>query len=256
MIQMYKNTPLFYSSKGLGNPLVLLHGFLFGSSIWNPFVEELSKKRQVITIDLPGHGKSGTFAEIHTMELMAEAVHEILIGLQIENASFVGHSMGGYVSLAFYKKFPIMTKGLVLLNSTPEADTEERKKNRDRAIKIIKRSKESYVSMAISNLLNQNNKVLFTEETEKLKHEAMTFSDKGIIAALEGMKIRTDYTSLFSRFRGVKYLVAGRKDPVLNYTDIERVAEQCNCILLSFPDGHLSFIENVEKLNQFLHFID
>jgi len=84
----------------------------------------------------------------------------------------------------------------------------------------------------------------------------MLFSDKGITAALEGMKIRTNYTGLFSQFQGQKYLVAGRKDPVLTYTDIEIVAVQCNCKLLSFPNGHLSFIENEKELNQFLHFID
>jgi len=167
MIQMYKNTPLFYRSVGTGNPLVLLHGFLGSSSIWNPFIEELSRKRQVITIDLPGHGKSGTFGEVHTMEFMAETVHEVLRNLQIAKASFVGHSMGGYVSLAFCKNFPIMTQGIVLLNSTPETDTEEKKNNRDRAIKIVKRNKESYVSMAISNLLNQDNKELFTAKIEK-----------------------------------------------------------------------------------------
>ncbi|MFO7719364.1 MAG: alpha/beta fold hydrolase, partial [Gillisia sp.] len=106
MILNYENTPIFYSTKGTGNPLVFLHGFLESTKIWEPFIEKLSAKRQVICIDLPGHGKSGNISDIHTMELMADAVHAVLKHLRIEQVSLVGHSMGGYVSLAFLEKFP------------------------------------------------------------------------------------------------------------------------------------------------------
>ncbi len=256
MIQIYKNTPLFYSSKGTGNPLVLLHGFLESSSIWDPFIEKLSEKRQVITIDLPGHGKSGNFKEIHSMKLMAEVVFNILQKLEVKEVTFIGHSMGGYVSLAFCKKFPILTKGLVLLNSTPESDNEERRKNRDRAIKIIRKSKDSYISMAISNLLSVNNRELFPQQLEKLKKEALNFSEKGIIAALKGMKIRTDETSTLALYNGTKYMIAGDKDPVLNFSDAEIVANETNCIFLPLTGGHLSFIENKNEIEKFMHFID
>ena len=256
MIQMYKNTPLFYRSVGTGNPLVLLHGFLESSSIWNPFIEELSQKRQVITIDLPGHGKSGNVDETHSMELMADAVYEILTNLNIKKVTFIGHSMGGYVSLAFCKKFPILTKGLVLLNSTPESDTEERKNNRDRAINIVRKSKDSYISMAISNLLSEKNRELFPNELEKLKEDALSFSEEGIIAALRGMKIRTDESSTLTRYNGLKYIIAGVNDPVLNFSDAERVAYITNCNFLSLSGGHLSLIENKNEMKKFLHLID
>ncbi len=256
MIQMYKNTPLFYRSAGIGNPLVLLHGFLESSSIWDPFIDELSEKRQVISIDLPGHGKSGNVGEIHSMELMADAVHEILVHLQINKATFLGHSMGGYVSLEFCRKFPIMTQGLVLLNSTPEADSEERKKNRDRSIKIIRKNKSSYISMAISNLLSKKNSKRYLEQIENLKNEAMTFSEDGIIASLEGMKIRTDNKEVLARFKGAKFLISGTQDPILEIIDIESIADRCNCNLFTLDGGHLSFIENKKELLSIMHFID
>ena len=256
MMQMYKNTPLFYSSTGTGNPLVLLHGFLESSSIWNPFIEELSEKRQVITIDLPGHGRSGTIEETHSMELMADAVHFILQDLKVEAVTLVGHSMGGYVSLAFCKKFPILTKGLVLLNSTPESDSEEKRENRDRAIKIVRKSKDSYISMAISNLLSEKNKELFPIELKNLKKDALSFSEGGIIAALRGMKIRTDKISTLTLFNGPKYIVAGVNDPVLNFSDAERVADTTNCNFLPLSGGHLSYIENKNEIKKFMHFID
>jgi len=256
MIQMYKNTSLFYSSKGNGNPLVLLHGFLESSSIWDPFIDELSEKRQVITIDLPGHGRSGNISETHSMELMADAVHEVVHQLQIKQVTLIGHSMRGYVSLAFCQKFPIMTKGLVLLNSTPEADSEERRKSRDRSIKIVRKSKNAYISMAISNLLSEKNRDLFPKELEKLKMDALGFSEDGIIAALKGMKIRTDKISTLRFYKGPKYIIAGINDPVLNFHDAEIVANTTNSIFIPLKGGHLSFIENKNEIKKLMHFID
>lgn len=256
MMQMYKNTPLFYSSKGTGNPIVLLHGFLESSSIWDSFTEKLSEKRQVITIDLPGHGKSGNISETHSMELMADAVFTILQELRVKEVTLIGHSMGGYVSLAFCKKFPIMTKGLVLLNSTPEADNEERRINRDRAIKIVRKNKDSYVSMAISNLLSVKNRKLFIEELEKFKKEASSISAEGIIAALKGMKIRTEEIATLTHYKGPKYILAGDSDPVLNFSDIEILADKTNSIFLRLSGGHLSFIENKSEIEKFMHLID
>lgn len=256
MMQMYKNTPLFYSSKGTGNPIVLLHGFLESSSIWDSFTEKLSEKRQVITIDLPGHGKSGNISDTHSMELMADAVFTILQELRVKEVTLIGHSMGGYVSLAFCKKFPIMTKGLVLLNSTPEADNEERRINRDRAIKIVRKNKDSYVSMAISNLLSVKNRKLFIEELEKFKKEASSISAEGIIAALKGMKIRTEEIATLTHYKGPKYILAGDSDPVLNFSDIELLADKTNSIFLRLSGGHLSFIENKSEIEKFMHLID
>lgn len=256
MIQMYKNTQLFYSSAGTGNPLVLLHGFLESSSIWDPFIEELSEKRQVITIDLPGHGRSGNLEETHSMELMADAVYNILQHLNIKAVTLIGHSMGGYVSLVFCKKFPILCKGIVLLNSTPESDSDERRKIRDRAIKIVRKNKDSYINMAISNLLSEKNRGLFPQELEKLKKEALAFSEEGIIAALKGMKIRTDKTSVLSLYNGPKYIIAGINDPILKFSDAELVADKTNCNFLPLSGGHLSFLENKNELKRLMHFID
>lgn len=256
MIQMYKNTPLYYSSTGSGNPLVLLHGFLESSTIWDPFVKELSEKRQVITIDLPGHGRSGTIEETHSMELMADAVNSILLELKVEAITLIGHSMGGYVSLAFCKKFPILCKGLVLLNSTPEPDNEERKENRERSINIVRKNKEAYISMAISNLMTKTNAEIFAAELEKLKNEALGFRETGIIAALKGMKIRTDKTSTLAAFEGSKLIIAGNNDPILKFSEIKVVANATSSNFLPLSGGHLSFIENKDEIKNIMHFID
>jgi len=252
----YLSTQIHYNEKGRGNPLVLLHGFLESKEIWKDFTEELSGKRQVICIDLPGHGESGNFAEIHTMADMAKTVKAVLDELDIQKASFAGHSMGGYVSLEFQNIFPTMCKSLVLVNSTPQADSEERKANRDRAAALVLKNKRAFVSMAISNLLTPENNTIFKSEIELLKNRALEFSSEGIYAAIKGMKIRTNHTGLLAKFEGQKIIVAGKQDPVLDFNTIKTIALSCDSAFKSLPDGHLSFLENKKELLKILHFID
>ena len=256
MTTTYKNAPISFTSQGNGNPLVLLHGFLETKEIWKDFTAELSAKRQVICIDLPGHGGSGNFAEIHTMSDMAEAVKAVLNELDIAKASFAGHSMGGYVSLEFQNIFPTIINSLVLVNSTPKADSEERRVNRDRAATLVLKNKRAFVSMAMSNLLTPENNQIFKSQVGVLKNRALQFSSAGIYAAIKGMKIRTDHTELFAKFNGQKIVVAGEYDSVLEYDRIKTTAIRCKAKFCSLPDGHLSFLENQTELRGILHFID
>ncbi len=252
----YKNTKINYTSKGIGNPIVFLHGFLESSKIWEPFIPALAEKRQVVTLDLPGHGLSHVIDEIHTMELMANVVYELLQHLEISIATFVGHSMGGYVTLAFCELHPEMIQTLVLMNSTPEEDSEERKQNRERAIEIVERNKNTYISMAISNLLSPENNEMFSQEVEKLKADAKTFPKEGITAALKGMKLRTNQINTLKDFNRKKYIILGENDPVMEYKSVKNLAFQCNCELISNKNGHLSYLENSSDIQNFLHFIE
>jgi pimeloyl-ACP methyl ester carboxylesterase len=97
---------------------------------------QFCKENRVITIDLLGHGETECLGYVHTMEDNADAVHSVLLELGIRKSILVGHSMGGYVALAFAELYPEYVKGLALLNSTASADSEERKLNRDRAIRV------------------------------------------------------------------------------------------------------------------------
>ena len=118
---IFKNTKISYNEQGKGTAVVLLHGFLENQSMWDAFVPEFSKKYRVITIDLLGHGQTECLGYIHSMEDQADMVHHVLHELKIRKAILVGHSMGGYVALAFAELYPDNMKGLVLLNSTSRA---------------------------------------------------------------------------------------------------------------------------------------
>lgn len=245
---LYKNTKISYSDTGKGTAIVLLHGFLENQTMWTDFIPEFSKKNRVITIDLFGHGHTECLGYIHSMEDNADVVHEVLHELKIRKAIFVGHSMGGYVALAFAELYPDTVKGLVLLNSTSRADSDERKSNRDRAIKAVKQDYTTFVRLSIANLFSEDNRERLINEIEKVKIEALKTPLQGIVASLEGMKIRIDREVLLHFAPYPKMLILGKKDPVLNYEETLEQLENTTVELITFPDGHMSYIENKEEL--------
>jgi pimeloyl-ACP methyl ester carboxylesterase len=249
---IHKNTKISFTDQGKGTAVVLLHGFLENQTMWNALIPELSQKNRVITIDLLGHGQTECLGYVHTMEDQADMVHGILQHLKIRKAVLIGHSMGGYVALAFAELYPEAVKGLVLLNSTARADTAERKTNRDRAIKAVKQNYTAFVRMSIANLFSEDNRERLAEEIEKAKIEALKTPLQGIVAALEGMKIRNDREVILHFATYPMQLILGKKDGVLLYEDNLEQIEGTVVKLTTFPDGHMSHIENREELTRVL----
>lgn len=253
----YKNTQIFYSDTGKGNVVVLLHGFLENHTMWKDLTPDLAKNHRVIAIDLLGHGASESLGYIHTMEMMAEVVEQVLTTLHIDIATFVGHSMGGYVALAYAEKYPFNVNSICLLNSTPASDSTERKLNRDRAIKAVKHNPKTFIGMAIGNLFAVNNRQCLQAEIQTAKEMALKTPLQGIVATLEGMKIREDRTAFFEQATFKKMLIIGTKDPVLNRDTVLKCVENSDVEIIEFSDGHMSHIENKKELHySILHFID
>ncbi len=245
---LYKNTQISYSDSGKGTAVVLLHGFLENKTMWDAYVTELSKRNRIITIDLLGHGKTESLGYIQTMEENADVVHEVLSKLRIRKAFLVGHSMGGYVALAFAELYPEKMKGLVLLNSTSKEDSPERKKNRDRAIIAVKKDYETFIRLSIANLFSEDNREILIKEIEAVKIQALQTPLQGIVASLEGMKVRKDREFILHTTTYPKLLILGKKDPVLNYEENLEQLKGTDVELVTFEDGHMSSIENQAKL--------
>ena len=159
--------------------------------------------------------------------------------------------MGGYVALAFAELFPEYLKGLVLMNSTARADSAERKTNRDRAIIAVKKDYTAFVRLSIANLFSEDNRNTMTDEIDRVKLEALQTPLQGIIAALEGMKIRKDREVLLHQTSFPKMLILGKKDGVLQYEENATQIEGTDVQLISLADGHMSHIENkiIVKIN-------
>lgn len=247
-----KNTKISFTDQGKGTAVVLLHGFLENKTMWDNYTTTLTKNHRVIAIDLLGHGETECFGYVHAMEDQADMIFAVLFTLRIRKIVLVGHSMGGYVALAFAELYPDYVKGLFLLNSTASADSDERKTNRDRAIVAVKQNYTNFVRMSIANLFSEDNRELMTKEIEKVKEEALKTPLQGIVAALEGMKIRKDREVLLHFSPYPIELVLGKKDSVLIYEETINQIEGTKVQLTTFADGHMSHIENEKELKKVL----
>tara|TARA_R110001583_G_scaffold188548_1_gene350708 strand:+ start:405 stop:1187 length:783 start_codon:yes stop_codon:yes gene_type:complete len=244
----HKNTSVYYTSTGKGKSIVFLHGFLENSTMWNSISQEFSKKYRVICIDLLGHGKTENHGYVHSMEDQAEMVKAVLNHLKLRKYIVIGHSMGGYVALSFSKLFPNNVKGLCLMNSTALADTKEKKINRNRAIEAVKQNHKTFVRIAVPMLFSEKNRALFPSEIKEVTNEALKISPQGIIAALEGMKIRENTTSIYKEAHFPILMIIGKQDPALDYNSLIAQTKNTNVQIVEFPDGHMSHIENKDAL--------
>jgi len=242
----FKSSTINYTDQGKGNVIVLLHGYLETLEIWNDFAAELAKTFRVISIDIPGHGNSGKVAEIHTMDLMAEAVDEVLKTLNIDKAFVIGHSLGGYVTLAFLANYPLKTSGICLFHSTPFADTDEKKANRDREIGIVREGKKELLfNTNVPKGFANDHLITMKEKVDWAISIAAKCDPEGIIALLEGMKIRPDRQKLLKE-TGIPILyILGKKDNYIPYEVMYGVAQRSakGEALTLENSGHLGFLE-------------
>jgi pimeloyl-ACP methyl ester carboxylesterase len=248
----YKQTQIHYTTSGEGEPIILLHGFLENSNMWANLKNKLSQIHSVYALDLPGHGATKALGYIHTMEDYAALVLAFADHQKLEKFSVIGHSMGGYVALALAESNPPACLGrasserikkLILLNSSPLADSEDKKKERNRAINMIQKYPEAFVRMAVKHLfLPEDQKRLFYEINTAIT-EAEKCSQQGIINTLKGMRDRKDRTETLRQNGPKSLLVLGEQDTVINFEKTKSIAEEAGIEFKIFPGGHMSHIE-------------
>lgn len=244
---------LHYEVRGEGYAVVLLHGYLENLRMWESIGNELSKMYQVVKIDLPGHGKSKVYGEIHTMEFMAEKVKEVLDELKVENPIVIGHSMGGYVTLAFAELFPEKLKGFILLNSTSLPDSEEKKDQRLKAVETAQRNFDALVKMSIPTLFAEKRREFLKEEMEFAKELARETQIEGVTAALLGMRERPDRTDVLLHFKGTKGLVMGKYDQAVNPEELKKIIPENSDILVTeLEAAHMAHLEVPEHTLNFI----
>lgn len=244
----YKGVKVSYDYRGKkGKPtVVLLHGFLETRKVWGDYVKVLSKKYAVLNIDLLGHGKTGCLAYVHTMEEMAEMVRAVLKTHDVRKGLFVGHSMGGYVALAFAEMFPDNVKGICLFNSSAFADSESKRLDRDRAIKVVKSNHERFINEVIPKLFVRMDTPALKAALKQTLKEALRTPKQGIVAALEGMKIRENREIVLKFAPCPVMFVIGKQDGLLNYKDLieQSKLNERGVHYLSERGGHLCFFED------------
>ncbi len=229
--------------------VVLLHGYLESLLVWEEFVPLLYKHVRVVTLDLPGHGISEVRGEVHTMDFLADTVADGLRTLGIARCTVVGHSMGGYVALALLERHPDMLDGIVLLSSTPNADTPEKAENRRREIALVRAGKKDALArVAPAAGFAPDNRRRMQDAVEDLEEQVFITEDEGIVALLGGMIERPDRNELLRRSSVPQLFVFGRHDGYIAVETAEALAAshpQARVVWLE-NSGHMGFLEEPE----------
>ena len=246
---IFKNSILNFSDEGRGKPLILLHGYLESLRIWDSYSAIISNQYRVIRIDLLGHGKSEFLEDTASMELMAESVQFVMDYLNIGKAFLIGHSLGGYVTLAFLDLFPERLTGFCLFHSQPFADTSETIEKRKREITLVQKGKKDVIfNLNIPNAFANDNLEKFKREIEYAKNIARNTSDSGIIAALNGLMTRPDRSRVLEETKLPFLWILGKKDNYIPFKVImQKVKLPVNSKMVTLSDsGHQGFIEEEE----------
>lgn len=236
------------SEKG-DKTVVLLHGYLENMLVWEEFIPLIYKQVRVVILDIPGHGISEVKGAVHTMDYLSDVVAAALDSLGIEKAYFVGHSMGGYLSLAVCERHPEKVAGLVLLHSTPNADSEEKKKNREREISLVKSGKKELLAKVAPEAgFAVDNRRRCQPYIEDLTEVVHLTEDDGIIALLGGMMGRKDQNDMLRQLAVPQLFILGKKDEYITLPVAEAMVAahpQAEVVWME-NSGHMSFIEEPE----------
>ncbi|MDT0558579.1 alpha/beta hydrolase [Ichthyenterobacterium sp. W332] len=257
MIKQHKGIKIFYEDEGKGPVVLLLHGFLETSAMWKEIKSEIIKTNRVVTVDLLGHGKTESLSYVHSMDDMADAVFTVINHLNITKFNAIGHSMGGYVALAMAEKQPSYFEGLCLMNSSFEADTDDRKQIRRRAIAMAKVNYKSLITLSFANLFAPESTVNFKKAYDDALVIALQTSVQGYIAAQEGMLLRPNRFKTFKTIKGKKSIIIGKKDTIIDNDLIKFLIEKTDIEMLELAQGHMSHIEDLKNLLTYLiHYIE
>ncbi|WP_040279452.1 alpha/beta fold hydrolase [Psychroserpens damuponensis] len=252
MILYHRESPVYYEDEGQGEAVILLHGFLENSSMWNDLKPQLSKNNRIICVDLLGHGQTECQGYVHTMGDMANAVLAVVNHLKLKTYTLIGHSMGGYVALALAEKNPNAVQGLCLMNSTFHEDDDELRALRKRANLMVQTNFENMVRMSFTNLFSSESRRTHKIEVKKVLEQALKTSAQGYVAGQEGMMLREDKFEFYNNLDAKKLIIIGEKDPVIKgaliLTETKNTSIRCETLSL----GHMSHIENKEELSYIL----
>jgi Predicted hydrolases or acyltransferases (alpha/beta hydrolase superfamily) len=250
MFFLYGGRRIHYTDSGDGAVIVLLHGYLESSEVWNGFSGKLALSFRVISVDLPGCGLSDVFGEVHSMEFMAVAIKELFDHLGIIKVFLTGHSLGGYVALAFLELFPDLLSGYCLFHSQPFADTPAAIEKRKREIEIVKMGKKNLMYPDnVIKMFASSNLEKFSDALQRSKNIASRIPGEGIIAVLNGMMIRPSRLTFMEEGKVPCLWILGSMD---NYISYDFIQKQVNLpdnskVVILINSGHMGFIEEEDK---------
>jgi len=244
-----------YTCIGKGNPVVLIHGFGEDHRIWQKQLPVLQNNHKVLLPDLPGTGASTLNSETLSTDSMAQAIKLMLDEEEIERCIMLGHSMGGYVTLAFAEKYPERLQGFGLIHSTAYADSEEKKEARKKSIAFIQEHGAfEFVKATIPNLFAATFNRTHSQEVQLLIEQGKQFAAETLIAYYTAMINRPDRTSVLKQTNVPVLLFIGDEDKAVNPADALAQASLPNVCMVKLIAGiaHMGMLEAPALLNETL----
>lgn len=233
---------------------MLVHGFGEDGNVWNLQVDHLKNKFHLIIPDLPGCGKSEMINDM-TMEGMAEVLHSIIHQEDIDRCTVIGHSMGGYITLALVEKYWNHVNAFALFHSTAFPDTEEKKETRKKGIEFIKQHGGfEFLKTTSPNLFSPNTK---SESPDLINDFIPTLANlpgEALVSYYEAMMKRPDRTTVLKNTENPVLFIAGEHD---NAVPLNDVLKQCHLPEKSYfhllkKSGHMGMIEEPGTANRIL----
>lgn len=228
---------LHYKRAGQGEVLVLIHGFLGSIHIFDKVIEPLEQNFDVIAIDLPGHGESEVKADAYTMADYANLIVEVLLHEDVHEAYWLGHSMGGYITLAALAGEMTSIKKVVLAYSSDSPDDSEAIAKRKKQQEEIKATGAGpFIDGIIHNFLAPDAK---TEDILYAKEVANEANDDGLILALDAMTTREDQRTFVANTNTPILVIEGEQDKAVKPV----VTENLHVQKVTTNTGHLGMLE-------------
>lgn len=248
--------PFPYREIGHGEPVVLLHAFPLSARMWEPNAGAIAASGfSVIAPEFPGFGENQEFERVSSMESMADGVLKILESLNIERASFVGLSMGGYVLFSILRKRPDIVAAVALCDTTARADTTEKRDGRAKLIALLEsKGSKALVDEMLPNLLSQHTFGDNRPLSDSLRRQFLECDPDAAAAALRGMAERPDSVELLAGTDQPVVLIFGEEDKVTGLDGMREMADAApssETAVIS-DAGHYSNLENPKEFNRIL----
>lgn len=246
---------LNFTSHGKGKTIVFLHGFCESTEIWDHFIQSFIKEYHVVCIDLPGHGKSAGLGENTTIDSITNLVNKTILSITSDKVILVGHSLGGYVTIAYADKFSTHLAGFCFFHSSAYEDSQEKKENRNKTAEYVeKHGVEAFSNPFVPGLFYGPRKEELKESIIYATKIALKMKSENIVNTILAMRDRKERTKVLEQTNLPVAFIVGKDDTAV---PLEKSLAQCHLpkqstVLFLAKTGHMGMFERKIECSLFL----